>query len=136
MISPRVLHIDEMTLWHCFEGYSNEMGQRTMAPVISHRNLLAYTNEILWKDIVRNYTTRKLTNDTDRLPALDGIVQLYRERIGHTYLAGLWLEEMPKSLLWRRRAQDSKRSSGFNKGLIPSWSWASVETMVHEEMFN
>ncbi|KAI6749441.1 hypothetical protein HG530_015280 [Fusarium avenaceum] len=136
MISPRVLHIDEMTLWHCFEGYGNEVGQRTMAPVILHRNILANTNEIMWKDIVRNYTARKLTNDTDRLPALDGIVQLYQERIGHTYLAGLWLEEMPKSLLWRRRAQDSKRSSGFNKGLIPSWSWASVETMVHEEMFN
>lgn len=136
MISPRVLHIDKMTLWHCFEGYGNEMGQRTMAPAILHRNLQAYTNEILWKDIVRNYTARKLTNDSDRLPALDGIVQLYQERIGHTYLAGLWLEEMPKSLLWKRRAHNSKRSSGFNKGLIPSWSWASVETMVHEETFN
>ncbi|RFN54374.1 het domain-containing protein [Fusarium flagelliforme] len=128
MLSPKVLHIEEMTLWDCFEGYANEITQRSMRPAYLLRDLVANGEDKEWGDIIGHYSLRSLTKDIDRLPALGGIAQLYQEGTEHTYLAGLWLEEMPESLTWYRKGGDSKRSSGYTQGHIPSWSWASVET--------
>ncbi|KAJ4128897.1 hypothetical protein NW768_007419 [Fusarium equiseti] len=128
ILSPKVLHIEEMTLWDCFEGYANEITQRSMRPAYLLRDLVANGEDKEWGDIIGHYSLRSLTKDIDRLPALGGIAQLYREGTEYTYLAGLWLEEMPESLTWYRKGGDSKRSSGYTQGHIPSWSWASVET--------
>ena len=128
MLSPKVLHIEEMTLWDCFEGYANEITQRVMRPAYLLRDLVANGEDKEWGDIIGHYSLRSLTKDIDRLPALGGIAQLYQEGTGYTYLAGLWLEEMPGSLTWYRKGGESKRSSGYTQGHIPSWSWASVET--------
>jgi hypothetical protein len=128
MLSPKVLHIEQMTLWDCFEGYANEITQRSMRPAYLLRDLVANGEDKEWGDIIGHYSLRSLTKDIDRLPALGGIAQLYQQGTGYTYLAGLWLEEMPQSLTWYRKGGDSKRSSGYTQGHIPSWSWASVET--------
>lgn len=132
MLSPRVLHIEGMTLWDCFEGYGNEITQRKMTPPKLQRNVNCLESEIEWEDIVKQFTKRKITSDKDRLPALAGIAERYRQRTGHTYLAGLWLEDMPRALLWHKYGRGG-RSSGYTQGRIPSWSWASFEGPVYPE---
>lgn len=135
MLSPKVLHINKMTVWDCFEGYGNELSSRKMEPAKLQRNVDGQRNEMSWKDIVEHFTSRKITKDQDRLPALAGIADLHRQKTGFTYLAGIWLEDIPNALLWHRDRHDepSIRSSGYTQGRIPSWSWASVETPVELE---
>lgn len=135
MLSPKVLHINRMTLWDCFEGYGNEITSRQMEPAKLQRNVSGQGNETSWTDIIEQFTSRKIAKDQDRLPALAGIADLHRLKTGYTYLAGIWLEDIPKALLWCRDDLDeaSTRSSGYTEGRIPSWSWASVETRVNFE---
>lgn len=123
MLSPRVLHIDTMTLWDCFEGYANELNRRYTERAHLFRNPGEYGKRIPWALIVEEYTQREITYEKDRLPALAGLASRYRQATGYTYLAGLWLEEMPRSLLWQR-ADDAPPDA--NETNTPSWSWASV----------
>lgn len=123
MLSPRVLHIDTMTLWDCFEGYANELNRRYTDRPYLLRNPGQYGNSLLWSSIVEEYTEREITYEKDRLPALAGLASRYRQATGYTYLAGLWLEEMPRSLLWHR---DDDARPNANETNVPSWSWASV----------
>lgn len=123
MLSPRVLHIDTMTLWDCFEGYANELNRRYMERAHLLRNPGEYGKGLSWEWIVEEYTQREITYEKDRLPALAGLAFRYRQATGHTYLAGLWLEEMPRSLLWERGDDEPPNPSEI---ITPSWSWASI----------
>lgn len=129
LLSPRVLHINEMTMWDCFEGYGNELECRHMIPnpLLRAPSLLG-TNKS-WCDIVEDYTRRKITKDTDRLPALAGLAEQYKEVTGKEYLAGLWLEDLPAKLLWRGRG-DVEPQTNY---CAPSWSWASLKGSVRFE---
>jgi hypothetical protein len=63
-----------------------------------------------WHTTVHDYTRRCLTYDRDVLPALSGIADLVRDRIGDKYLAGLWRDDLPSSLLWARSSAHIKLS--------------------------
>lgn len=84
--------------------------------------------------VIENFTRRSLTHATDRLPALSGCASLFG-RQGHgnrTYVAGMWLEDMPLGLLW----YTIKISSGPLPPepmdyLGPSFSWVSVNHAVN-----
>ncbi|KAH8803638.1 heterokaryon incompatibility protein-domain-containing protein [Xylogone sp. PMI_703] len=72
--------------------------------------------------VVDNFTHRKLTFATDALPATGGIARQVQDSTDFTYLAGLWLEDIQRGLLWISCGQ-GKRS---DKYAAPSWSWASM----------
>lgn len=125
MLSPRVLHIDTMTMWDCFEGYANELNRRYMGKSRLLRNPGEFGGGISWTSVVYEYTRRQVTHEEDRLPALAGLAARYAQATGHTYLAGLWREDLPISLLWR-----CERQQGPGNRCAPSWSWASVKGPV------
>jgi hypothetical protein len=79
-----------------------------------------------WYLIVEQYIPRSLTYSTDRLPAISGIAKTIAAATNYTYIAGLWREDLLRSLCWqigigRTRA---RRPSQY---IAPSWSWASIE---------
>jgi Heterokaryon incompatibility protein (HET) len=84
-----------------------------------------FTNEALygfWCKLVELYSSRQLTQESDRLPALAGIALLFQQILSDTYIAGLWNQDIAAGLLW---VAINKRP--FNRaGLVPSWSWISV----------
>ncbi|EXJ92022.1 hypothetical protein A1O3_00572 [Capronia epimyces CBS 606.96] len=99
-----------------------------------------------WQWVVENYAQRKLFAPSDKLPALAGLANQFRQRTGATYLAGLWREELPLGLLWtiQTAGSGSGSDSGSGRGLgvrdtghsaaeyrAPSWSWASIDGAVH-----
>jgi hypothetical protein len=53
-----------------------------------------------WASMVNAFTKRKLTHETDRLPALSGIVKELQLQTGDEYLAGLWRQDLSHDLLW------------------------------------
>lgn len=122
ILSPRVLHIDSMTLWDCFDGYANEMNHRHMGKPFLVRNPTQFSAGISWDFLVREYSKRKVTREADRLPALAGLAARYARETGHTYLAGLWREDLPRSFVWK--------GLGSANGCAPSWSWASLNGKV------
>lgn len=129
LLSPRVLHVHNTTVWDCSECYGNETDHRFLSanPLVRAPSWLA-TN-IDWCYIVVEFTRRNIKSDMDRLPALAGLAKKYSKVTGHKYLAGLWLEGLPMTLLWSRDSihGDSKSPTAYR---APSWSWASLESPV------
>lgn len=80
-----------------------------------------------WNMIVEQYTSRSLTNDSDKLPALSGVASTFREGSNSIYLAGLWSESLITGLCWYSPRLARRRPSQ-NRG--PSWSWVSIEGAV------
>ncbi|KAJ9626207.1 hypothetical protein H2203_003839 [Taxawa tesnikishii (nom. ined.)] len=86
----------------------------------------------LWASIIRQFSTGRLTYDTDRFPAVAGLAYAVA-RIKHlpreSYLAGLWREKLAEMLLWCNHNEGKRLESLAH--LAPSWSWASVTGEVH-----
>ncbi|EKG10507.1 Heterokaryon incompatibility [Macrophomina phaseolina MS6] len=80
-----------------------------------------------WYYSVEVFSTRTLTYQRDRLPAMSGMVH---EVTDDQYLAGIWRSDLPNALLWKM-ADPVKQTfyayaqshSEQSKG-PPSWSWA------------
>lgn len=124
MLSPRVLHIDSMTIWDCFNGYANELSSRGMREAYLMRNPREFGLGISWTSMVEEYSKRRMAYEKDRLPALAGLAERYRQETRYTYLAGMWLEEMPFSLLWQSCPRISADRRELTNQTTPSWSWA------------
>lgn len=78
----------------------------------------------LWQHLVETYSRCSLTYETDVLPSLGGLARRFAQKSSHTYAAGMWLEQMPYSLLWFPQVPMSEDQE--RQYCAPSWSWASV----------
>ncbi len=103
-------------------GRSYEGIQQRFAEIASGR-CSAQQARNFWLDAVGVYSEMALTLESDRPYAVAGIARRIQELTGDTYLAGLWLEDLPRQLLWVGLFSSScaaRRIPG-----IPSWSWMS-----------
>jgi hypothetical protein len=80
-----------------------------------------------WNEIVvNNFTSRSLTKPTDTMYAIAGLAKEIERRTGSsTYMAGIWVDNLPAGLLWRA-CRRGERPSGKGNYIAPSWSWASL----------
>ena len=78
----------------------------------------------LWAKILTKYTSRKLTKQTDRFPALSGLAKLFQTRGLGDYVAGLWTKQLPLWLTWC--LDYNIRPSPQDSFTAPSWSWGSI----------
>ena len=79
--------------------------------------------------IITDYSTRALSQASDRLPAISGIAhERHRLRGGH-YVAGLWEEDLPQALCWSKEYAKGQclKSVGYR---APSWSWAAIDGAI------
>jgi len=83
-----------------------------------------------WQDMVEEYTERRLSFATDRLPAFAGVAAEMVDALGMRYCAGLWAETMPIGLLWERSNCTEMGRPVNEARSAPSWSWASVDAPV------
>lgn len=91
--------------------------------------------QLLWAQLVREFTQRRLTQERDRLPALSGLAAFAKMDTVDDYICGHWKSEFPESLLWslepsagrRPHGEESKRLQPY---YAPTWSWASVTGVV------
>lgn len=76
---------------------------------------------------VKDFTNRKLTYRTDKLPALSGLASAFHTPELGAYLAGLWEKDLMYGLNWGPQGhipEDDTHDSG--EYIAPSWSWASM----------
>ncbi|KAF2658647.1 HET-domain-containing protein [Lophiostoma macrostomum CBS 122681] len=84
-----------------------------------------------WYLIVTNYSHRKLTFASDRVPAIEGIASEFSECFpDDQYLFGLWKLDLHRGLLWAapKSAETPRDRPHWDK--VPSWSWASIDVPV------
>jgi hypothetical protein len=85
----------------------------------------------IWRNIVQNYSRRRLTVLSDRLPAIAGISKKFQDSWSDEYYAGIWRRQFIPSLTWRRKESIYGPEAQYWSPLVeyraPSWSWASIE---------
>ena len=87
---------------------------------------------LAWDAACRDYSRRKLTNQTDKLLALSGLARNFGSRCREdTYIAGIWLSQLPRALFWNvpTRERPDVRPPPTESG-APSWSWMSCAAPV------
>ena len=87
----------------------------------------------VWNNIVTVYSTRLLTYEIDRLPALSGAAARFQVATKCRYLAGFWEQSLPACLCWELAiwaTSDTALAYTYSKYIAPSWSWASVSQAV------
>lgn len=150
-LSVRAIHFSRSTLlWECLEMKgSTEIPHNvirrhdellpTLLPAPSSD--ISAADQDRWYGMVEDYSSRFLTVESDKLPAMAGLARSFQRGTlkGGTYLAGLWKELFPGALLWRVRRE---RQLGFPgethpfaafeprrpmRYRAPSWSWACLD---------
>lgn len=81
-----------------------------------------------WRQLVRKYTDRSLSRDSDRLLAISGLAQQCNHPDLGPYRAGIWGNYLLQMILWFKNTE-----AGGPKGhrrpasyIAPTWSWASL----------
>ena len=82
-----------------------------------------------WAALVNRYRRRDLTQASDRIMAFAGIAQAFQAEHGLTYLAGMWKEHLPRSLMWH--IYDPANRPGIISSIpespvlesVPTWSF-------------
>lgn len=87
-----------------------------------------------WYSIVTAFSRRKITFNSDRLPALIGIAKTYHPLVRDSYITGLWKKDLIYGLLWQRPnykpilngTSGPRRHTPPEQYLALSWSWVSL----------
>ena len=141
LLAPRVLHFGHQELiWECLEKNMCECGQ--VYPAINQVSKSAFCNYIsnfeltyyqsspkIWRRLVIQYSSLKLSYRMDKLPALSGLAEEMQRKSKQEYMAGLWKETMVADMCWYR-ASPKNESMPSTPWLAPTWSWASVDGPV------
>ena len=91
-----------------------------MEPTVWHES--HFTDH--WLGTAELYSYRKLTFESDKLPALSGLASHFSERHGQDYYAGIFSGSIAEALLWAPYSPGCLSRPA--KYIAPSWSWTSL----------
>ncbi|KAL1948637.1 hypothetical protein VTO73DRAFT_10443 [Trametes versicolor] len=86
-----------------------------------------------WLEVVRDYSCRSATLESDRLVACAAVAQQFARVLGCDYLAGFWRSNvLLNDLLWQcdriTTKHKPRRPAAY---LAPSWSWAVARNVYY-----
>jgi hypothetical protein len=94
----------------------------------------------IWCNLVEQYTLRRLTVATDRLPAMSGLAAAVGNHLPSGYIAGIWQSQISSQLLWYSAwtvlSDLDEYSQTLEDDYAPSWTWASVPGQVIFNIIN
>jgi len=91
----------------------------------------AHAARDFWMEAVQAYSALDLTRESDRPFAIAGIAKRIRTVTNDTYIAGLWVQDLPRELLWVCMGKRTRRTASHRTSNIPSWSWMSQDSIVN-----
>lgn len=86
-----------------------------------------------WIAMIREYTKRSLTYKSDKLMAIQGLANAWVRKSQNTYYYGIFLEDLPHSLMWIWSGMGQDRLVRDVACGVPSWTWASTTGPVDFE---
>lgn len=139
LLSKRIVTFGQCITWRCLDSHCllGDTGDHWFPPdeenvnsVRGEPHALALQPKRLkrrWHDLVTAYSTRSMYDETDKLPAIAGIVQqIQPDGDPQAYLAGLWRSQVADDLMWCLPQYGTKPT----QWRAPSWSWASLNGLV------
>ncbi|KAF2650016.1 HET-domain-containing protein, partial [Lophiostoma macrostomum CBS 122681] len=78
--------------------------------------------DFAWFKLLERYSATKLTYESDKLPAISGLVKLLQQDIQGRFVMGVWDTMFHKGLLWAAHLYPLMRPRHRR---APSWSWVS-----------
>ncbi|ERF75018.1 hypothetical protein EPUS_09159 [Endocarpon pusillum Z07020] len=97
---------------------SGRVGRRSQ-----HSDEHAFWYHLLWY-----YGSRRLSNPSDKLPAMSGLARIFESRVQASYVAGLWSNALIEGLAWQGvRSTKDPTTSTSQAYIAPAWSWASYD---------
>lgn len=122
---------------YCISDIARGLINRKDFGWVGPRPKFEYREQRAWYDVVLEYTSRDLTYQKDKLPALSGIIAAIAKISGDTCYAGIWRSWFLPGLLWQTQdptldqyvyvSKTPMRPTGWR---APSWSFASIEGVV------
>lgn len=106
--------------WEC---RCNLLNERNCRPKDFHDIRVDWND---WEANVERCSKGELTYESDRLIAIEGLVNEYGKIRPEKYHLGVWLEDLLGQLMWRIFERSSHELECGMRGLsnLPSWSWA------------
>jgi hypothetical protein len=106
----------------------------TWALKLMRRTFATYTSiEILqekisdaWTQIIKNYSSRQLSKQSDKLIALEGIIRPLVALLREEHVAGMWRTQLWRQLIWWS-TQPTSHDPPLPEARFPAptWSWLS-----------
>ncbi|KAF2450898.1 HET-domain-containing protein [Karstenula rhodostoma CBS 690.94] len=148
LLPPRTLHFGrEQIAWECrfcnayealpdmFEEGIMGLSPENFAVALEDGDSLEETDNFkLWSDLVEDYSKRSMTYGRDKLVAISGLARILAPVFGMEYVAGLWVKDLIRSLVWHKRIMEPSLGTAPAAYRAPSWSWASVDGQVRFPM--
>lgn len=127
-MAQRTLHYNDRQMYfECLHGLEAEDGHIHKTTKNSHYQQFGTPESSIskWHSLVVEFSARKLSRGTDKLPALSGWAKKFQKAIGADYVAGLWSNALIQGMAWR--CETGRRPADLEKYTGPSWSWASYD---------
>ncbi|KAF2442034.1 hypothetical protein P171DRAFT_522936 [Karstenula rhodostoma CBS 690.94] len=83
-----------------------------------------------WMRVVQEYSIRRLTFASDRLPALAGIINGFRNQLKDESIYGLWLKDIHRGLMFEQMRDNIGTCVVPTGNDSPTWSWAALHAPV------
>lgn len=139
LLSKRIVTFGQCVTWRCLDSHcmlpdtgdlwfpDDEDDVNSVRGVANALDLQPRRLLRRWHELVTAYSTRSMYDETDKLPAIAGIVQqIQPDGDPQAYLAGLWRSQLADDLMWCL----PQRGTRPLRWRAPSWSWASLNGLV------
>jgi hypothetical protein len=135
MMSNRMLLYTDKTLeWRCASGMMSlknslkvDWSHNPAPKLLSQLSTDSKAAASEWRRIVRDYSSRRISIQSDKLPAIAALAEKFAPVLGE-YYAGIWQYEHLLQLYWKLLSPSTRPSGDLYRA--PSWSWASTDGEV------
>ncbi|KAK6822847.1 HET-domain-containing protein [Apiospora arundinis] len=84
-----------------------------------------------WNKLVATYSSCQLTYQSDKLPAISGMVRALQDITGDVCVGGLWKNDLAYQLCWKHDVHPDNTGRTTTAGrAAPTWSWANFRGPV------
>jgi hypothetical protein len=83
-------------------------------------DIMEYTNS--WFELLERYSTTQLTFESDKFPAISGLIKSFQKHTDECFISGIWVTTFHIGLLWAALRSPLRRPKVRRAA---SWSWAS-----------
>ena len=154
LLSPRILYYGAGELfWDCISGSASESCPDSSSLLRDDKSNETWALKLIrkaiaegdniesirvhmsdaWMELITNYSSRKLTKPSDKLVAIEGILDAIRRIFGRdAIIAGMWRHGLWRQLSWWSKSVrvDLTEKPNSSRFVAPSWSWLSADGSV------
>ncbi|KAK4209938.1 heterokaryon incompatibility protein-domain-containing protein [Rhypophila decipiens] len=147
LLASRLVTFEEPEIaWKCTSAAFCQCGYKDQQPALGGQPVFSLNAPLAgaiwlperyidWYRVVQEVARRNITKASDMLSCLSGLARRFHDSGAGTYLAGLWLQDLPMGLLWGA-GQYHIGSTAITPYRGPSWSWTSIRHPFYSILFD